>query len=313
MKRLSAQVSLAADRALLPHVGWGFGERGQFRAYAAQYILDGIGHNQWIEFIANESPEQLHTELASMPGLSERVDAGGIGATPVSQFYRIGSGAHVIDPHSAVANYVVAVGKAIHHGYAGVRIVVDATALARTAQHRDALARHEFLIGQTMALLPFASLCAYDTGQLGDDAANELLCLHPHVDGKAPSVRLHAAPGTSFALTGDIDAASNALYTTALQRIWSLSADDPVIIDAQGLEFITHRQLCTLDQHARTDGRHVLLRTDQRIVARLAGLLDLTNIAGLPLRRHAHARTGLTERRAGCTPVVSVPTLEHDV
>lgn len=304
---------LAAEAAPFPHVGWGFIGRDRFRAYAAQYIVDGIGHNQWVEFIADGPREQLYAELAAMPALSERIGAGGIGVTPASQFYTFLPGTQVVDPDQAAAAHIAAIGEALHNGYAGLRTVVDATALARTPQQRDALARQEFLLDRAMTVLPFSSLCAYDVGQLGAHAAGELICLHPEVRAQAPSFRLHAAAGASFALSGDIDAAGDALYSIVLERIWSFTDDDPVVIDTQGLAFITPRQLCGLNRYARADGRHVLLRADRGVVARLGDLLDLTNVALVPPGRHPKALIRNAEGRVDRTPEISVPTLGQHV
>ncbi|MGH3967427.1 MAG: STAS domain-containing protein, partial [Mycobacterium sp.] len=124
---------------------------------------------------------------------------------------------------------------------------------------------------------PFSALCAYNTSQLGSAAA-ELTCLHPFVGDEGPSFRLYAQPGVAFALTGQLDAASDEVFTTTLHRILALTRDNPLIIDAQGLEFISHRQLCTLDHCARADGRTVVLRTNQRVPTRLASLLKLSNV-----------------------------------
>ncbi|WP_459970479.1 MEDS domain-containing protein [Mycobacterium sp. MUNTM1] len=284
MSQTPAALTSSAGLVPFTHVGWGFGHREQFWAQAAQYILEGLGHNQRIEFVADGSREQLHAELANLPGLSERIRVSGIGVTPIAQFYGVLPGTQVMDPGLAVATCVAAVDKATEDGYSGLRVVVDATALARAHRQRDALARFEFLVSQQMAVLPFSSLCAYDRGQLGDAGAEELICLHPQAGPQPPRLRFHPVPGGSFALSGDIDAASDALYTATLHRIWSLTDDDPVTIDASDLEFITHRQLCTLDDCARTDGRRVIVRTHQPIPARLAGLLNLSNVdvAALP-------------------------------
>jgi hypothetical protein len=131
-----------------------------------------------------------------------------------------------------------------------------------------------------MAVLPFSALCAYNTSEL-KEAADGLLCLHPYVSQGGPSFRLHAQTDADFALSGYVDNASDGLFTATMQRIW-WAGDDPLIIDAQDLDFITHRQLCTLDHYARVDGRKVILRTDQYIPGRLAGLLGLTNVVVEP-------------------------------
>jgi hypothetical protein len=271
----------AADPAHFEHLGWKFRHRAEFHDRAARYIVDGLAHNHWIEFVGRGSRERLWAELATLPGLADRLEAGGIGVAPASQFYALSADADVVDPHTAVALSVAALDRALQNGYAGFRVVVDATALARRPDQRDALSRFEFLLSCTMAGLPFSALCAYDAQQLAT-AADELICLHSNVSARPPRFRLHPAPPAAFALSGSIDLHSDNLYTTALQRIWPLIDDDPLIIDAHSLEFISHRQLHTLDHYARTDGRTVILRTGQRIPIRLGHVLHLTNVEVQP-------------------------------
>lgn len=162
-------------------------------------------------------------------------------------------------------------------GYTGLRVVGDATSVARTPEQRHSLATLEYLVDQKMAELPLSTLCAYNTSELGLAAA-ELVCLHPLAGRGGSDFRLYAQPGVDFALTGEIDASTEELFTTTLRRVWPLAAGDPVVIDAQRLEFISHQELLTLDRHARSDGRTVVLRTGQRVPTRPARLLDLTNV-----------------------------------
>lgn len=276
-KRHHAVVERAAGLIPFGHLGCGFSSRADLLTCAAEYIADGLAHNQRIEFSAEGSHRQLQAELASMPGLAGRFEAGDIGIRPVMEFYALPAGTDIVDPQRAIVARVAAVDAAIAHGYSGLRSVVDATVVAQRPEQRDALARFEFLVDQKMAVLPFSALCAYNTGQLGK-AADGLLCLHPYVSQGAPSFRLHAQPDAAFALSGYVDPASDDLFTATMQRIWWWAADDPLVIDARDLKFISHQQLYTLDHCARIDGRKVILRTDQPVPVRLAGLLDLANV-----------------------------------
>ncbi|MGH3958955.1 MEDS domain-containing protein [Mycobacterium sp.] len=252
----------------------GYRDRAEFRARAAEYIADGLAQNQWVEYVGAGSRAQLRAELATMPGIT---DASDVKVTPVLEFYAVPAGSDIVDPHVAVATRVAAVEKAIDDGYTGFRAVVDATAMASRPEQRNALACFEFLIDQKMSVLPVSTLCAYDTSQLADDA-NGLICLHPYVDQSACTFRLYAEPDTGFALTGEIDAATSEVFATALRRTWDLTGEDTLVVDARRLEFIDHRSLCMLDQYARTMDRKVVLQTAQMLPARLADLLDLTNV-----------------------------------
>ncbi|VBA60300.1 hypothetical protein LAUMK191_05451 [Mycobacterium attenuatum] len=270
-------VASAAGLVPFGHLGWGYRARAQFLTRAAEYLLDGRRLNQWVDYVGAGSRDQLRAELAAMPTIADLLDSGGIGVTPVTEFYTFRPGSDVVDPERAVAQRVEAVGKALADGYSGLRAIVDCTAVARTPAQRDAFACFEFLIDQQMAVLPVSALCAYDTSRLRE-GAGELMCLHPYVGQHAPGFRLYAAPGSSFALTGEIDAASEPTFAAALHRTWPLTGDDTLVIDARELSFISHRQLDILDRCARSDNRIVVLRTDQPVPARLFSVLDFTNV-----------------------------------
>ncbi len=270
-------VSSAAGLVPFGHLGWGFHDRAEFLARAAEYIADGIAQGQWIEYVGAGSREELLAELAGMPGVADRLPDGGIAVRSHRDFYAMRPGSDVVDPQTAVATRVAAVEKAIEDGYSGFRAVSDITAVTRTPEGRDAFGRFEFLIDRVMAVQPVSALCAYDVNQLGDSAA-ELICLHPFVNRRGASFRLYAEVDAGYALAGEIDAASDELFSTAVHRTWSLAGDDKLVIDAEALEFVGHRQLLTLDHYARTHDRRVVLRTGQHIIARLVGLLELANV-----------------------------------
>ncbi|MGH3562651.1 MAG: MEDS domain-containing protein, partial [Mycobacterium sp.] len=255
--------------------------RAEFLARAAEYIADGIAQNQWIEYVGEGSREELLAELVTMPGVADRLHAGGIGVTPARQFYAMYPGSDVVDAETTVAVRLADVEKAIGDGYTGFCAVSDATAVTRSPEGRDAFARFEFLADQVMAVHPVSALCGYDLNQLNDSAA-ELICLHPFVNRQATNFRIYAEPDAGYALTGEIDAASDELFATAVRRTWSLTDGDALVIDAQGLEFISHQQLLALDRYAHAHDRKVVLRTGQHIPTRLVGLLDLTNVTVAP-------------------------------
>ena len=212
----------AAGSVPFGHLGWGYRDRAEFLRHAAAYIADGLRQNQRIAYVGEASGEALRAELTVMSRIDERLDWGDVEITPATEYYQFRPG-DVIDAEPAVARCVAAAEQAIDDGYRGLRTVVDVTPMARTPEQRDALARLEYLVDQEMAARPYASLCGYDTGQLSTAAA-ELVCLHPFVGKGSVPFRIYADPDADvhFALTGEIDAASNDLFTTTLQRIWPL-------------------------------------------------------------------------------------------
>ncbi|BBY06881.1 MEDS domain-containing protein [Mycobacterium noviomagense] len=269
-------VTSAVDLVPFAHLGWGYRDRDDFGARAAECIVGALRGDQRIEYVGNAGREALRAELADL-GFDEQLRSGRIRVMPVEDSYEFYPDSDVVDAEATVAERVEATDQAIADGYRGLCTVNDAIELTRTPEQRDAWAAFEFLIDQRMPVLPFSALCAYDVNGLGRAAA-ELLCLHPFVGPDEVGFRMFAEPGVDFVLVGEIDAANDDAFTAALRRTWPLLGEGTIVIDAHGLSFITHTQLRTLDDYARAQGRQVVLQTDQCIVARVAELLELTNV-----------------------------------
>jgi anti-anti-sigma regulatory factor len=269
-------VTSAAGLTPFGHVGWGYRDQADFLARAAEYIADGLARNQRILYARDATRAALHTELLDM-GFGDAVRSRHISVTPVDEHYVFVPGTDVVDPEATVAAGVAAMEYLVGMGCAGCRAVVDGAVLARTPEQRAAFSRLEYLVDQKMAVLPFSALCAYNLTVLGE-AAKQMVCLHPFVGHRAVGFRLYAEPGTDFALAGEIDVVDRQAFTAALQRIWPLTAGDHLTIDARWLDFVTHRELLTLDDQARAHGRKVVLLSDQRMLIRLVELLELENV-----------------------------------
>ncbi len=279
MRRHGALTS-AASLVPVSHLGWGYHDRNELGLRLAEYVADGIACNQRIEYVGGGSRNALCAELTGF-GFDEGVRSGRIRVTPADDTFEFCPGSELIDAEATVVERVAATEEALSDGYSGLRAVIDAVAVARTPEQRTAWAHFEYLIDQEMAVLPLSAMCAYDLAALGTAAA-ELLCLHPFAAEGTVGFRLFAEPGFSFVLAGEIDAADNDAFGTAVQRIWHLQPPGPLLIDARALTFITHHQLTALDEYARADRRDVVLLSDQPIVSRLAELLRLTNLRVAP-------------------------------
>lgn len=261
------------------HLGWGYHNRADFLGRAAEFIAACLRDNQRVAYIADDGHAALRAELSGIPAVAESVASGAIDVIPAADFYVFASGGNVVHAELTLSKYVAAVEQAITDGYRGFAAVVDVTSVARTTEQRAAMAALEYLGDQQIALRPFSALCGYDIGQLGP-AAGELICLHPSANKDATNFRLYAEPeaGMTFALAGEIDAAGHQLFATTLERIWPLSRGDTLRIDAQQLQFISHRQMSLLEECARAHNREVVLWTDQPVPTRLVDLLKLTSV-----------------------------------
>jgi len=285
----------AAGSIPFGHLGWGYLYRAEFLRHRRRV------HRRWVAthpahcIRCGGQCDALRAELTAMSRIDDRLDWGDVEITPATEHYQFRPG-DAIDAEPAVGECVAAAEQAIDDGYSGLRTVVDVTPMARTPEQRDALARFEYLVDHEMAARPYASLCGYDTGQLSTAAA-ELVCLHPFVGTGSVPFLIYADPDADvhFALTGEIDAASNDLFTMTLQRIWPLMTDHTLRIDASNLEFIGHQQPCMLEESAREQNRKVVLCTNQRTAIRLVDLLNLSSV-----RVEAPPRVSHRGRRGSC-------------
>src|SRR3712207_264145 len=93
-------------------------------------------------------------------------------------------------------------------------------------------------------------LCAYHRTALGDAGVVELACVHPQAHGGLSPLQLSASPRGDLTLAGSVDSFSAADLVTAVQRVDVMTPGVLLSIDVTALEFIDHRALITLDQHA---------------------------------------------------------------
>ncbi|MDN5747366.1 MAG: MEDS domain-containing protein [Pseudonocardia sp.] len=260
------------------HVCWSYKDRAGFRVRALEYAASGIAAGQWIEYVGSGSVEGLRTELAGLDGMAEHVEAGRVGVSSVADFYPVVGHSDVVDPVAAVAARVAGTEKALAAGYTGFRAVVDATAMARSAEQRAAFARYEYLLDQKTSVLPVTALCAYDVSALGGAAVAELACLHPFTRSGSASFRLYADEGVEFALAGEIDLVCRELFNATLAHTVTLSPGPELVIDGGGLDIIDPRGLLTLVEHGRRAGATLVIRNGPRFVRRLVELLDLQDV-----------------------------------
>ncbi|MGC2653353.1 MAG: MEDS domain-containing protein [Mycobacterium sp.] len=274
--RRQGVVRSAAGVVPFGHLGWGYHDRTEFAARVGEYLAGGMAANQRIQYVGDGSRETLCAALADI-GFSEGLRSGRIRVTPAEDTYEFRPGSDAVDADATVTEQVAATEQALADGYSGLRMVNDVVEVVRTPEQRNAWAHFECLIDQKMAVLPLSALCTYDLTDLGP-AARDCLCLHPLTSEETVAFRLFAESGANFAMAGEIDAADNNAFLTALQRVWRLQPPGPLVIEARSLVFITHRQLRAVDDLARADCRDVVLRTEHAVVARLAELLNMTNV-----------------------------------
>jgi hypothetical protein len=74
MTRPQGVVASASSLVPFGHLGWGYSDRAEFAARAAEYIADGLEQNQSIEYVGEGSRVALAAEFAAMPDIRDRLD-----------------------------------------------------------------------------------------------------------------------------------------------------------------------------------------------------------------------------------------------
>ncbi|MFL0180058.1 MEDS domain-containing protein [Mycobacterium sp. SMC-15] len=257
------------------HVGWEYRDPAEFLHHAAEYVADGLNLDQRVAYVGADDPATMRAALAAA-GLGTDAREVHVKTVPEHFVFR----GDVVDAERMTERYAAAAVAAVADGYSGLRIVIDVTPVARTPAQRDAQAALEFLGDRRISTLPVAAMCGYNVAELGEAAAG-LLCLHPAAGPSSVPFQLYAQPAgrNAIALAGTLDAASEPLFLTTLQRVLPLLSHDTLEIDARDLDFVGHRQLCLLDRLCAAHGRTALLRSDQAVVHRLVNLLDFANVS----------------------------------
>ncbi|BCJ75995.1 hypothetical protein CS0771_55390 [Catellatospora sp. IY07-71] len=258
------------------HVCWVFDTPGEFRAAAGRFLADGLAAGQQVIYLAEQARQ---TDLDDVDGFTA-ARAGG--AALVQDLAIYGAGLPV-DPAVQVQAYAHATERAIAAGYRGLRVAAQATPLVRTPEQLDAFTRYEHQVDRYMTGHPFAAMCGYHRRELSAAAIAELASMHPVASRASAPLRLFASaePGVGAALAGDIDVSGHALLRTALHRADPAPDGDELIFDAQQLNFIDHRGLFQLVEHARARGARTVLHVARDSMVRL--LADMLRLPDLRL------------------------------
>ncbi|MGW5669123.1 MEDS domain-containing protein [Micromonospora sp. NPDC003776] len=257
------------------HVCLAYHDPDSLDAWAVRFLGAGLAAGERVALIAPGNRDDLARRLDRLPGRDDALRRDALRLLSVDRMYRSDA---IIDPHAQVRAYDAATTEALADGHTGLRVVAEATTLVRTPAQRDAFARYEHLIDRYLRHRPMSATCAYDRRELGDAAIAELACMHPRTNADV-LFRLHATAAEAVvALGGELDPSNHRLFADALHRADPRPADGRLVVDATALRFVDHRNLLHLRDHARRHGATLVLRTAHAAAARLAELLDLTEV-----------------------------------
>jgi hypothetical protein len=245
------------------HLCWAYHGKAEWADRAAESAAAGIAVGQCVMLVGDASTADVRSELVATVSSTA---AGGAGdaapaeARELADFFQFASGG-VVDPEASTEAHGGALDDALTAGYTGLRVIIDATPVARTDEQRHAAARVEYLTDRKMSSLPVGGMCGYDVDELGPAAVAEVACMHAFINPGAAPFRLYAVDDADFGLAGSIDeATAQGLFRTALNRT-DPPAGSELIVDARRAEHICELALDELDAHAAQTGRMAVVRT----------------------------------------------------
>jgi anti-anti-sigma regulatory factor len=259
------------------HVCWAYDEPGELHSPVMEFVADGLAQGQRVCYITSGDTAQWSEHLRHLetqPDALNRSDA-----TQLLRLSELYPG-HMVEPVHHMQVFAAAMEDALAAGFAGLRVAADATPLVRTGEQRDAFARLEHLFDQYVINRPLTGMCCFNRAELGQEAIDQLACLHPTVHGVPPPFRLHASiDGAAASLRGELDAAGHSLFRMALRWADLRPSDGELVIDASELTFIDHRSLLMLADHAQQWGATVVLLSDHLPGAeRVIDIFDLDEV-----------------------------------
>ncbi|GAA3438838.1 MEDS domain-containing protein [Kutzneria kofuensis] len=275
MVRASGTVDNALGLGLHDHVCWSYDDDAEFRSHARDFLIEGLALGQRVCYIGDDTADALAADLREVDGMDAALRRGAACVAAVRDTYRPDA---VVEPAAQVATYASATEQALADGFSGLRVAADVTTMVRQPAQHDAFARYEHLVDRYMTVRPFAALCGYDRVELGKRAVAQLACMHPNTTEDATPFRLYGSADCSAELAGDLDILSAELFPLALRRAEPHPSAGRVVLDASRVDFMDHRSLMALDDHARDHGVTVVVRTDLHTPAHVIEALKLTGV-----------------------------------
>lgn len=271
-------VENALGYGLHDHLCWQYDDPAELWSRVQEFLGEGLANGARVCYVGGAPAETLLSELRRIDGMAEALRGGAAQVTSLADIYLTTD--TVVEPAAQVRAYAAATEEALAAGYTGLRVAAEATPMVRTPAQLEAFARYEHLVDRYMAEHEFSALCAYDTRELGVDAIAQLACMHPSTNLATSGFRLHAATGEDYSVTlnGELDLSTEDLFTTALGRAELPPRGGELIVDATGLDFIDHRSVLRLLEHARSRAATLVLHTSHPCPTRMVELLGLADV-----------------------------------
>lgn len=263
-------MSTVTGRSLGDHMCLPFRGMDHLVSTARDYITEGLDRRERVTF-CKVGPHSLQYAV-----ISEAAQVGRSAGADAPVLARLTAEPGWSPSTSPVPTFGRMTEQAVADGFAGLRVLTDATGIVRDPGTRGWWVRGEHLIDRYSPVHPLTVVCGYDVEVLGEDILTEVASLHA-LTGGVPCSFLLRAVGGGLALVGEVDHASAVDLYHALMSIGPDLAR-PVVLDLSEHEFMDHSALVALDRAAQGLGTRVHLVGASPLTACLVDALRLTGI-----------------------------------
>ncbi len=265
-------MTAATGRSPGEHVCWPFHGMDGLVAAAQQYVHEGLDRRERVTFCKLGPTGNRRTIVSDVAdvGLPPAADVPVL--TPLT-----------LDPHwrpsrDPVDELGTMTEAALADGYTGLRVLTDATDLARHPGSREEWMRSEHRIDRYSPHHALTVMCGYDADDLGEEPLAEVACLHALTGGRPCSFLLHATGSDgALALTGEVDRRSAVALYHAITLVGA-GTSGPLVLDLTEQDFIDHTGLVALHRAARALGTRVHLVGASPLTALLVDAFALTGV-----------------------------------
>lgn len=234
-----------------------------------EFFAAGLRNGLRVAFVGSGGMPAARTQLAGLGDLDRLLAAGAVQILSADDVYAPGG---PVDPDAVVATLAAATEAALADGFRGLRVSADTTDLIRTPRQRDAFIRYEVLVDRYMAAHPLSAMCGYRL-DLGEETVSELAAVHALEPSAEPGFRVFGCADGAVGLEGEFDPAGVAVLHRVLARLGPGPDGAARVVDLAGVEYVDHRLLLALADHARADGLALTMRSAPPFAARLMDLL----------------------------------------
>jgi anti-anti-sigma regulatory factor len=273
--RATETIENASGFGLHDHLCWTYDDPMELRDRTLEFLGEGLEQSLRVCYVSSGSVASLRLDLQGLPDLEREIYRGAVKIVSLESMYRAGT---TIDASAQVNVYRTYTDVALADGYAGFRLVAEATPLVKTKEQLLSFVGYEYLVDGLMATRPFSAMCAYNTAAIDESSISALAAVHPNSRADESQFHLYNLEGVDLALSGEIDAGVQTRFEEALECARVTTTSGSLTIDATELTFLDHRVLFALANYASRYGATAVLRTQSATPARLVEMLQIEGI-----------------------------------